>query len=553
MQASRTHWAKGLLTLTAAIGIPWVAGCDNPTSSADRTVLETVAEGAASYRESNDAEARARFEAAAREADASPAMKAYAKSTQAQAEVDAAQALLTQIDQRHTNIARLAWDIQQLTDQIGGSLQVAASFSKLDPQSSREDINRKIEEVRGGADKDVWITTDSATIPTLTAVTQTISRLDSAITQREEQLKGLQQKRAESLTQAEEAQRASQESKGEQSVQLHNRGADLRKQAAELFIQIDATEAALVPLQRDLAVAKAQEEVLNETIASYQEQLKTIDAKWSEVQTQIQAQTRQARSMSNGDAESIASKTAELTELVEANEESRRRAVLFLNDASTHYAEAATAADLLKADLTGRINAAGSPPVQTAGWRETIAIFNSAQYIIRQGRVQHLLGNAHAGQARSLKLRLDLGEGLAKVYQQSDLRVPEALNASSLSGELTTAVGDARAAYGEANEKLGTVASGSIGTPEMRSAASVARSLALYGWALFEREMGNATEARQHLADAKAAAQEAVQGAGGADPREFPTELRAGLRTVAPDAPGPPAPPAMPGDVDVEG
>lgn len=510
-----------LLGLAAAGGA--VGGCDSATHEADRQVQANVEQAM----NATEPERTQKLESAAQLSDASSAAKAQAQSALGQANVDAANDLLDQLGRSQIEAARLMWHVAQVAGQIAHNNTLAQGYRQLDPKAASDEIAKKIAEARGSADA-AWFTHDGATIPTLAAVTQEIARLEGEIAKLEEQSRQLSAQRSAALDQAEQASRQAETLQGKPAVDEYKRGSDLRKQAADLSIEIDKVEAALWPLRSQLAVANGQRDILNQVIAQYDQQQKQLNEAWSAMQQQAEAQNAVARQIaggapaaSGGESESSSSSSsssatldqmiAQLDELQRQNQDLRARAQDRLQEAVKAFADAATEAS----NITGEINqlqrnGAKRDSAQLVALTTLRDVFNPASLLLDQANAQYLLATLHASHAAMLAERSRVNQLVSSALQQASLSVPESVGQTDLEQQITEARALANSAYEEAETLLLDVMKGSA-TEAQKNAATVARIFDLYGWSQASAAAGDAEAAQQHLAAAVEARRQAEQ------------------------------------------
>src|SRR5450432_1789316 len=201
-------------------------GCDNEQNKADKQVqldLSAARQVALSGKDGSDAAAQKILQEAAGSAAASPNIRAAAKSALAQADLEAAHETMRKIDRSELDLARVLWEMSQLSEQIRTSNSAVVGFGKYDPKDARDAIQMKIAEAQGGPGKTVWFQQDNASIPTLSAVKQQISETEGQIAQLQQQVKNLTDERDHILDTAEQAAAQADKLKGTEAVQVFKR------------------------------------------------------------------------------------------------------------------------------------------------------------------------------------------------------------------------------------------------------------------------------------------------------------------------------------------
>lgn len=353
-QLAKTILAASVLSPLIAL-TPGCEKLESPTTQADRDVTAKLCESERT-RLANPAQAQSALNAATAITQASPAIRIIAFSRQAQFELDSAIALTRNLDQSELAIADLLSSLKQLINQIQSGNDAAASYAKLDPKPVLDALALKVAEVQGSADKPAWFTHDDARIPTISAVKQEISRLEGEIAKCQQQANSLADQRAAALAEAEKTTQLALAGQGGKSLDLYKQSADLRKKAADLATEISRINAALLPLQADLAIANSQQTVLNETLEQFQQQAAQIKDQWTQIQKQGEAQSSISQSIladaaSAKSPDTITAKLAGLAKLFDRSQKDRAVIIQNLENAASHYAQAVTAANALRAEL----------------------------------------------------------------------------------------------------------------------------------------------------------------------------------------------------------
>jgi hypothetical protein len=493
-------------------------GCGS--AEADQSVRNSITKSQQAQRkggEEGQKEAQQILEDAVKQTDASPASKAQAKAALGQLQLEAGRDTLRDSTHYEVEAGRLALQIAQLGSLVGRSNSLIEGYKKNDPQKVKDAINQRIVEAQGGADKPAWFTHEKTTIPTLSAVKQTISQLEGQIAQKTDAIKQLDQQRIQALEEAEKISKASANAKGQEAVDAFKKAADLRKKAADLAVQIDQGNVALNPLKGDLAVAQGQEKVLNNVIAQLKEQAQQLDASWQNVQSLISAQAKVATEivgtpgatsapsddLAASSGKSIAEKAAAMAHAAQQADDLRENAIASLREASKQFEDAKTSATALQQDIrTKQGDFQGKP--QDAAWKTELAILNPNTFELQRAVAQRLLGDALAARGTSLHARVQLADYLAPIFTQANLQLPEQLQSGDMSKREQEAFTLADEAYNSADEALNTVAEGS-GTEDLKNAARIQRIFALYGRAHASKLAAQPQKADQYLAAAKQA------------------------------------------------
>ncbi|MBV8780524.1 MAG: hypothetical protein JO353_03935 [Phycisphaerae bacterium] len=519
-----------LATVALSVGL---FGCDTPEHQADKKIQDGLA-AAEAQADGGDpagvAKARTVYEQASAMTGLSAETRSTAKALLAQTEVESASIKIQQIDEDITAMNQLLDQIGNLARQVDRTHQDTKAFDKYDPKPAKDAIAASIAAIQGSADKPTWINDNGASIPSLAAVTQDISRLEGLIAQQHDQEKSLTDRRNQSLTDAEAAARSADASKSQQSVDEYTRASSLRKDAGNLTTQIEKVQADTKPMDAQLAMAKAQQTVLQEAIKLLQDQSAALDSGWKSLSEALMAQSSLAKQIvadganpkplpesadTNGMLSAVAGgslnqKAEALGKLADQIKRERTDVETNLRDAMTHYTDASTAAqevyqkyDRLANDPTSASKA------ELPAWKDLRDLYNPAKYKLDIATIQRQLGSMYLDEIASITARQQAQALVGKTLGASGLEVPAALNDPTLPDELKNASTSASDAYGKAEDAIRNLTSGTAPAP-LPQVAKVELILTLYGEAQLAQVTGDKS-AQEKLDAAKTARNEAVE------------------------------------------
>jgi hypothetical protein len=294
-----------------------LVGCESETEIADRGVDARVIK-ADEFRgelerkgqpREGDSNVLGQLEQNIADTNVSPGSKAYAHRLVAQAKVEAAQALMRNVDSKEVQIARLVGDINELNAEVqANNLLVAGLRQQASTAAGARTkvLDKHQQEIKAGAAKGAWKpgTGDkSAPVPSLNAVNERIANLQRQIAGLEAKQSQLKKQRADFARNADRASRASERAKGRDSVKMYTEGAGLRKQASMTATQIDALETQLVPLRQDLALANQQKKQLAAALAVFEQREQTNVAREKEIASLIEGRQNVAEELVHGGAD----------------------------------------------------------------------------------------------------------------------------------------------------------------------------------------------------------------------------------------------------------
>jgi hypothetical protein len=330
--------------------------------------------------------------------------------------------------------------------------------------------------------------------------------------------------------------KASESAKGQASVDAFTKSSNATKQAADLQTQMDVINAAIVPLQQDLAVAQSQKQTLQKVVAELTDESQTLDEGWQGVQNKIQAQidlmkqiasapgntsTGAAASTSQPDLPisaaggSIEMKAAALAQAVAAADKARDDATKNLEDAIKNFRDAQTSASSAVSKLQ---LAELDQPNLKAVYDQAIAVIDPQAYRFRQADAQRTLAAMQISQAGGLDARLQLRDMLVPIMQSAQLAVPKEVDDANLAGQLKEVTAQASKNLDESDQQLVNVIDGPPGmgpssqiSSDLKKSALVARIFVIFDEQLLAKIEGNTAAAQQKEAAARAAVNAAVQ------------------------------------------
>ena len=521
----------------------WLAGCDTPANQEDHKVQAQVADAQNALARGDDAglaAATKMLEQAAANADATPLTRSYAKSSLGQIEQDTASQTMRQIDQDDASLHQLIWEISQLAQQVDQSRAVAASYDKYDPKPAQDALAAKIAAAQGGPNDLVWFKQDNSSAPSLAAVTQTISQLQSQLAKQSDDLKALKDQRTQVLDEADQADKSSEISKGQQSVDDFKRAADLRKQAGDLTVQIEKNQAQTIPIQKDLEVAQGQQVVLQELIKEFQDQGKSLDAGWKSVQDAVASQAVLQKQIVAGGPEtapapapaaaapagtpdagapaagvpaatsilpptagqSINDKADALGKLIEQISHERSDALANLNNAIQHYRDAATAGQEYFAILDPKIkDPANAQRPEIDAWKNLQAVANPAVYRMQEALARRQLAELYLSQVDNDDRLTQLQDEVGKILGAVNIHIPSALSDAGLDQDKKSAADSAAAAYKDADDEIDSLTHSAAPDP-LPKLARVQHVLILLGELQLALATGDSSTAHDKLTQA---------------------------------------------------
>ena len=531
----------GLLPLTGLI-----VGCDSETGRADTEVARLIADAD----KANQPGRIPALEKAAGVNGASAAAKVHVHDLLGDEELAAARVASADAAGYAATIAQLIADINRMRSSVDSAKNSLTNLQKMEPVEPKQSVATKVKEIQEGTDG-VWV----APLPAMTAVKASAQVLSQKISDAEGKISQMNEQRTAALAEAEQLQQQSTAASGRESVDLHKKASEKRKEAMDLVAQADVISASLIPLRQDLAIAQAQEQLRAGSVQHFEQQGTAIDQGWTEVQAaaaQLKEGTQEIVAGKGTGAGSIEKSSAALVTAVDEYENGLKRASAHYDNAINHYGLAAQQAQTVSGDLTSRISAAQEAP-EVAAFKAQQNTFTPATFNLQKGIAQQELATLYARQAELATARAKALTELAPVLTEGGYTVPAGARADGLVDAAKAAVTKATEEFGRAVETLTTIAQAGGSTPSARNAkaaAGVSLMLTEYAWSQLAAAVGDTAAAQSHLAAAKAARTEATQEGAIAMPALPPELALPKAAPAAPAAPGAapatPTPPATP-------
>lgn len=487
---------KTILILGAAAwsGLAMLSvGCED-TATADRQAADAMAQVAASANAGEAELAGAQqILSQAVAGEVSDGVKAQANLSLAHTSLAQAQLLLRDAARYDLLAARTASEILDQAAQVHAAALKADGYRKLNPGTSKADIQNLINQARGSAEQQVW----TNGLPTLAAAQQQVSKLEGEVAQVQSEISALSQQQSAAVQEAEASARQAEDLKGRESVEAFTRASNSRKQASDIGTQIDLAKARLSKLNGELEMAKGNQQAVTAAISELESQMKSLDEGWQAIQAQIEAQSALAREIVNtATALPNVDGTEQMAETT-AGKSLAGRAELFKkysDEASRLRTEAAEKIDQAEGQfgaakasagtaLTAMTEAENQPVGANAKAALTLGknTFSLSQYTLAQSQSAQATGRLHLSAAAAAKTRLILASAVVPVLQSAGASIPPALQEPDLAKKLKESMDLSSSALKSADETLISVAGGSTPADESAArAAAVQRALVQY-------------------------------------------------------------------------
>lgn len=478
------------------------------------------------------------FQAAAKEKGASPSITALAAKVAASEQVASALPAYANLADQQIVISQKLWQIGRLNltaERIGAS---AGELTKYKPDAALAELDETLALVKGGTQKE-WMAAEGVSLPAAATSMANANALKDKIAETQRTLAQLNQQHDQLAEGARQLMEQSNSASGEQAVKLFKQSADTRKQAGGIAVQIEQTEASLVPLQQDLKVAEDQAQQSAQTVDLFTGQRDAIEKGWRGVAAQMEQRTGYAGQVySKLDDAQFASVSVGARELAQLTDE-------YAKQSQTYLQQLDAAGALVRDAINNAQNALKEIPRSQAGARgPTVATLaqmslDPSATRVLQGQIQYGIGSEFGAQASLSAFESRIADKVAQVGAALKQSIPESMN-DAARAKLKTEQGEQLKKAGEslkaAGETFDTAMQAMATSPDTKQAATIGRMITLADSASVMQTAGDTANAKQALDEAKALRDSLLQ----AGPI---SGLPDSLQGAAPAAPAPAAAP----------
>jgi hypothetical protein len=437
--------------------------------------------------------------------------KIDAKSNLAQVELEAGRREARALSQIEPQISQTLWEIALIGGQIDRLNSATAAGAKGTPDATLKAIaDRRALMVQMGE-----------------AASKKAAELQGEIDKIKAQVATLTQQKDAAATEADTLSDKASKATGKEGSDLADQATEARRKAGNAGHEVDKVAAALLPLERDLAVQQQQKKTADEAVATLDQNKAGIDAAWQSLQARGSDQKELAAKL----GQDLATKGQRLAALDKQAAETRAKALEYFNKSADHSAAAAKDATALATELGKWGNNFPTSPEKKA-WDQLKSTYGTNTFRLAEAEAENAAANLHNEHALLLQYRQQVASGLTKVLQEAGIAMPPMLAGGAADAEQKKAAEAATAAYTSAAQKFMDVYQAGTTPKELQNTARVSRMFSLYG----QYVAGD----RSKLADAKQEYAEAfAEHKDDSLIRALPPELRPGAAAPAPGAPAP--------------
>lgn len=429
---------------------------------------------------------------AAMKGASSPVLQALAGQGAVEQDLRASLPTYRDLSRGQAQVSSTLFTLNQLASQATVVANSSSALAKLDPATVLKTIDTTAQNVKGDAAA-TWAPAGSeAQIATIAAANARANQLKDQIAEIDRTISGLKEKRDAAAAASARLLEQSEGLKGEASVQLYRQAVDNRAQTTSLNTQIEQAQAALVPLQQELAVTQMQAQTATQTLEVLAEFKDSVERNWRGVQSQAETQTAlvsaifgKAADDANGGIQSYAARLAD-----QMREQDRLTAKYDEQLATA----AGTARDLVAAsekavrEMGPARGSKGPAALGAAAVDVSAARFTQAYVGFSAGTGKLLEATLTGSRARTV-------QSLSTAAKLTGQKLPEGLDTGETQEQLASVVSEGSELLKTSSETFATVADG-IGSTDTKQSAMVGQMYALNATGLLAGIGGDAAAAK---------------------------------------------------------
>ena len=487
----QTSMRAATSAVLAGLGL-LVIGCDE--RAADRKAISQFDKGD--------------WVAAANEKGASPAIVALASGRATDEQLAKALPTYRDVAAHQVMIADAMWYLSRLATSAGEISASSVSLAKYDPAAALASIDKTVKDVNGNGAQSWSPAGLGVEMPTIAFLTNRSNQLKDQIVEVQgklAELKKQQQGLADNSVKLLDESKAAQ---GEKSVELFRQSADARKQSSDVNVQANQAEAALVPLQQELAVVQDQMQIAGQALNVMTGHRETIDKSWRGILAQADERTKYVGAMfvrlSNERSDNIITQAARLAVLVAEQDKLSALYEQQLQEASTSAKAAVGSSEKALREAESEQIKTSVPPTAAANPNELFKLaLDPSTARFTEGHVQFALGTHQAGRAAQLSSRARAITGVAEIAKQIQQKLPEGLDPTPIKAESEKIADQASENLKSAEQLFVTVSEAPRAASYTKRAATIGQKVTLEASASLASTRGDAATAKGYLDKAK--------------------------------------------------
>jgi hypothetical protein len=395
-----------LFAAAAGVALAGGVGCDNPRSAADKDVQKKLADAATAPTTRPNF---AVLEEAAKNKEASEPTQIASQVALGSARYNAAVAKMVGLDAKEREASRLVREIETLVSQIATNNQNVGGLTASNPAKAAEEFGRNKAKFQEQATK----------------ADALAKKLTTDIDGKKQEIGAAQQAQQKATDEAADLALKSESARGQESVDLFNKAAELRAAAAKAANDVAIKQRELAALEAQLTEARKFKAVAEEGVARAAEQIEKLNAGWGGTQQTIQARQQASAALNqqvDALSKSLATAMGEAAAMrAEVDEELERSIAAF--DA------AAKLAKKYAGDLSKKLSdSANESNPEKAAWKTLQAQFDPKHFEIRQGKAELQRGIVHLNHKLLVQAVTNLNlNRITPVYAEARLTPPAEL------------------------------------------------------------------------------------------------------------------------------
>lgn len=444
------------------------------------------------------------YKAAAAEKDVSPAIAALAASRAADEQHAKALPTYRDLASNQVMLSDAMWYLARLSTTASQVQASVGYLSGYNPKQALATLDQIVQAVKGDGQQSWSPANVEVQMPTIAALTARSNQLRDQITEIQNNLTQLRQKQQSLMQQSEKLLADSNTQKGEQSLQTFRQASDTRKQATQVAIQVAQAEAALVPVQQELATVEDQAKLAGESLNVMTSHREDIEKSWRGISAQADQRASAVAAIFAASTPerpgTIPAQAARLADLLATQDKLASSYEQQLTEAASYAKTAASSADRAVKEI--QLTKAPGTKAKNPNELAKVALDPSTARF-DQGHIEYSLGSYQAGRAALLATRARVLEDVAQTAGQLKQQLPQGLDAAAAKADSTKVAAEASTNLAAAADSFSN-ASGASPLEYTKRSATIGQMMTLQSQALLANSQGDAATSKQYLDEAKA-------------------------------------------------
>jgi hypothetical protein len=450
-----------LLAGCAALALCSTA-CDSNQNRADRAVRQKLVQSArlAAASQGPSPQVYQLLTEAVQVAADSPAAAAAANAFLANEDHAAALGLMDELRGHEAAVHHQLALAQPIVAAIASATFVGDAFAALDPQGKPP--------VQPLAAYQQHISNLRAQIEKLN---QSAAATEAAIVQKTAQVARTEQDHRAALAEATDLVQRSEQAGGRESVDLFKQSLEAREKAAHLSHTLALQQAELAQLQTTLREIQGHKALAEAAIATAQDQIKSLQAGWSQTQEAIQKQAVASRSMLES---GLVPRAADLNAALEKSDPLRRTVLSHLTRSIAAYDAAITRSETARQEVVTRINRASQAGATDRPGHAALVrlreLYSPTVYELARAKVLSDRAAVHMAEKLMLESIAKFAEWANPILARAGLKLPAGMVPADLKQRIDAAAKNAQSDLDRMREDLTPLLERQLSGPDRTSA-----------------------------------------------------------------------------------